>query len=119
MAIVNKKNFNEFDELREPDKARIELLNFPAGTVGRFTLQPGWKWTESVGPIAGTKTCQAPHLGLVIKGSLTIFGDDNSEETFEAGDAYQILPGHTAQVNGDEESVCFEFDSSTAQSYAK
>ena len=27
MAIVNKKNFNEFDELREPDKARIELCN--------------------------------------------------------------------------------------------
>ena len=85
MTIVNKKNFNEFDELREPDKAKIELLNFPAGTVGRFTLQPGWKWTESVGPIAGTKTCQAPHLGLVIKGSMSIFGDDGSEEQFGPG----------------------------------
>jgi hypothetical protein len=50
---------------------------------------------------------------------MTIFGDDGSEEQFEPGDAYQILPGHTAQVNGDKEVICFEFDSSTAQSYAK
>ena len=119
MKIIHKKNFNEFDELREPDKAKIELLNFPAGTVGKFTLQPGWKWTESVGPIAGTETCQATHLGLVIKGNLTIFGDDGSEVKCGPGDAYQILPGHTAQVDGEEEVVYYEFDSSTAQSYAK
>lgn len=119
MGIVNKKNFDHHDELRQPDKARIELLKFPAGTVGRFTLQPGWKWTESVGPIAGTATCQAPHLGIVVEGSLTIFGDDGSEEFFGPGDAYQILPGHTAEVNGDHPVICYEFDSSTAESYAK
>jgi len=35
-----------------------------------------------------------------------------------AGVAYEIKPGHDAWVVGDEPFVAYEFDSSTAQSYA-
>jgi hypothetical protein len=119
MANVIKKNFGNPDELREPDKMKVEFLEFPSGKVARLTSQPGWTWTECVSPIAGTETCQAHHLGVVTKGDLTIFGDDGSEETFGPGDAYEVLPGHTAQVKGDEEVECFEFASETAETYAK
>ena len=34
-------------------------------------------------------------------------------------DAYEILPGHDAWVVGNEPAVAFEFDSSTAATYAK
>ena len=29
-----------------------------AGTVGRGTFEPGWKWSDNVKPIAGTDSCQ-------------------------------------------------------------
>ena len=119
MANVIKKNFSNPDELREPDKMKVEFLEFPSGKVARLISQPGWTWSECVGPIAGTETCQAHHLGVVTKGDLTIFGDDGSEERLGPGDAYEILPGHTAEVNGDEEVECFEFSSETAETYAK
>ena len=91
MANVIKKNFSNPDELREPDKMKVEFLEFPSGKVARLTSQPGWTWTECVSPIAGTETCQAHHLGVVTKGDLTIFGDDGSEETFGPGDAYESV----------------------------
>jgi hypothetical protein len=41
--------------------------------------------------------CQCPHWGLVISGRLTIHYADH-DETFAAGDAYTIPPGHTPEV---------------------
>jgi Cupin domain len=38
--------------------------------------------------------CQAEHWGYVIAGRLT-FKTDAGEETFGAGDAYYVPPGHT------------------------
>jgi hypothetical protein len=43
-------------------------------------------------------SCQCPHWGYVMKGSWTIsYGD--REETFEAGDAFYMPPGHTPVRN--------------------
>ena len=38
--------------------------------------------------------CQSPHWGYVLAGSVTFRYADH-EETFEAGDAYYVPPGHT------------------------
>ena len=38
--------------------------------------------------------CQCPHWGYVLKGKIT-FRFADSEETYEAGDAYYVPPGHT------------------------
>jgi hypothetical protein len=45
--------------------------------------------------------------------------DDGSEQEIGAGQAYVIEPGHDAWVVGDEPVVGFEFDSRTAEEYAK
>ena len=45
--------------------------------------------------------------------------DDGTEVRRHAGQAYVIEPGHDAWVVGDEPFVAYEFDSSTAQTYAK
>jgi hypothetical protein len=45
--------------------------------------------------------------------------DDGTEADAVPGTAYVIEPGHDAWVVGDEPLVAFEFDSSTAQSFAK
>ena len=38
--------------------------------------------------------CQSPHWGYVFEGRMG-FRTDSGEETFEAGDAYYVPPGHT------------------------
>ena len=45
--------------------------------------------------------------------------DDGTEMEIKAGDAYVIDPGHDGWVVGDEPFVGYEFDSSTAETYAK
>ena len=37
--------------------------------------------------------CQCPHWGYVLKGKIT-FRFADSEETYDAGDAYYVPPGH-------------------------
>ena len=45
--------------------------------------------------------------------------DDGTEGDARPGDVYVIEPGHHAWVVSDEPFVAFEFDSTTAQTYAK
>ena len=50
--------------------------------------------------------CQCPHWGYVIKGKITYRFADR-EETYEAGDAYYVPPGHTPLVYDGNEVVEF------------
>jgi quercetin dioxygenase-like cupin family protein len=85
--------------------------------VGRFTFQPGWRWSECIKPVVGTDSCQAEHLGYAISGRIRIEHEDGTTADIGPGDAYVITPGHQAWVVGDEEFVGVEFKS--AAGYAK
>ena len=50
--------------------------------------------------------CQSPHWGYVLRGKLT-YKTAHGEETFEAGDAYYIAPGHTPVLYAGTEVVEF------------
>jgi hypothetical protein len=50
--------------------------------------------------------CQCPHWGYVFKGKIT-FRTADGDETFEAGDAYHVGPGHTPVLYSDTELVEF------------
>ena len=50
--------------------------------------------------------CQCPHWGYVLKGKIT-FRFADREETYEAGDAYYVPPGHTPVVYDGNEIVEF------------
>jgi mannose-6-phosphate isomerase-like protein (cupin superfamily) len=50
--------------------------------------------------------CQAEHWGYVISGKLT-FKTADGDETFEAGDAYYVGPGHTPVLYAGTEIVEF------------
>ena len=51
--------------------------------------------------------CQANHLGYVLKGKFSVRRADGVEETFEAGDAFVIEPGHTPIAFAGAEYVAF------------
>jgi quercetin dioxygenase-like cupin family protein len=106
MANAGNRNLDAPDEVREFENGRMDVAKFDDGvTVGRTVLQPGWRWSEHVKPIAGTHSCQANHVGYVVAGRIKIVMDDGQELELAAGDAYVIPPGHDAWVMGDETYV--------------
>ena len=58
--------------------------------------------------------CQCPHWGYVIKGKIT-FRFADREETYEAGDAYYVPPGHTPVMSAGNEIVEFSPTDSLAR----
>jgi hypothetical protein len=119
MPGVQARGFDSPDETRTPEKTKIEVVRMGDTTAARFTFEPGWKWSECVKPVAGTESCQARHVGVVHSGGLHVAHEDGTEQDLGPGDAYVIEPGHDAWVVGDERFVGFEFESRSAEDYAK
>jgi hypothetical protein len=112
------KSFERPDEVREFPKGHLELVNIGGVAVGRNTLEPGWRWSESVQPIAKTDSCEASHFGYVLSGTLKVRMDDGTELECSKGDVCLINPGHDAWVVSDEpvELVDFQGMGTYAQS---
>jgi mannose-6-phosphate isomerase-like protein (cupin superfamily) len=119
MAGAVKKSFESPDERRTPDKTEVEVVNLGSVKAARMTLQPGWRWSECIKPIAGTDSCQVHHEGMVAAGRMHVRHDDGTEIEIGAGDAYVIEPGHDAWVEGSQVFVGYEFDSKAAETYAR
>jgi hypothetical protein len=117
MRSVTKGNYGEPDEVRKPPLAEVNVVNIGEIATARATFQPGWRWSESVKPIAGTETCQFRHVGTVLSGRLVVQSGPDEVE-LGPGDAYVIEPGHDAWVLGDEPFVGVEFEDRTARSFA-
>ena len=116
-AATIKKSFETPDEVRTPPNARVQVVNLGDVKAMRATFEPGWKWSESVKPIAGTESCQVPHLMYQISGRMQIRMDDGTEIEIGPGDACAIPAGHDAWVVGDEPVVAIDFQG--AANYAK
>jgi len=111
------KSYDTPDEKRRPSKSVIDIVTVGDYTLGRFSFEPGWKWSECIKPVVQTDSCQNSHVGVCISGGLTVRTDGGQEHAVKAGDAYTIPPGHDAWVTSDEPFVGIEFIS--AANYAK
>ena len=109
MVGMAGKSLNKPDEVRTFDKGKLELINLDGRTVGRATLQPGWKWSQSVKPLVNTKSCEAPHFQYHMSGTLRVKMDDGTEKDFRAGDVSLLKAGHDAWVVGNEPVVVIDF----------
>jgi hypothetical protein len=101
---ITKKSITSPDEVREFPKGRLELVNVGAVVFGRMIVEPGWKWSDSVKPLAQTDSCEVPHQLYVESGALHVKMDDGTEV-----DLVAIAPGHDAWVVGDEPCVMVDF----------
>jgi quercetin dioxygenase-like cupin family protein len=119
MAGVERLDFDSPDETRTPDKTRVDLVRVGGTTAGRFAFEPGWRWSECVKPVAGTESCQLHHVGVVQSGTLRVAHEDGTETDLRAGEAYVIEPGHDAWVVGEERFVAYEFESRSAEEFAR
>jgi hypothetical protein len=119
MAGVVKKSFASPDQRRTPDKTEVHVVDLGSVKAARMTLQPGWRWSECIKPMAGTESCQIHHAGMAQSGHMHVRHEDGSEIDIGPGDAYVIEPGHDAWVDGPDAFVGYEFDSNAAESFAR
>ena len=107
--ITEHRGFAEPDEVREFPHGRAEILNVGGGVVGRLILEPGWRWSDDVRPIAGTASCEAPHFQYHVAGRIGIRMDDGTEFVAGPGDVTSLPSGHDAWVVGDETAIVVDW----------
>jgi class 3 adenylate cyclase len=117
MPRLQRRRFVESAEIRKFPNGEVRLVTIDDMVFGYFKLEPGWKWSQDVRPIAGTTQCEHRHVGYVIRGQLHVTMKDGSTMDFVAGDTYEIPPGHDAWVVGDETYHGVEF--SGARTFAR
>ena len=119
MPGVKTRSFDSPDETRTPNKTKVDVVHLGGTSAARLSLEPGWSWADCIKPIVGTDSCQLRHVGVALAGAMHIAHDDGTEQDIGAGEAYVIEPGHNAWVLGDEGFVGYEFESKSAEEYAK
>jgi hypothetical protein len=114
---TEQKSFDKPDETRSFEHGRLELLNIGGAEIGRLVLEPGWRWSEHVKPIAGTELCEAPHFQYHVSGTLGALMADGTELVIGPGEVTSVPEGHDAWVIGDEPVVIVDWFG--ASEYAK
>lgn len=109
MKTIDHCDFAAPDEVRTFPHGRAELITTESGVVGRLFLEPGWKWSTDVKPIAGTEWCEAPHLQYHVAGTIHVAMADGTEFDVGPGELSSLPAGHDAWVVGDEEVVLVDF----------
>jgi quercetin dioxygenase-like cupin family protein len=112
------RRFDTPDETREMRLGRFEVVRVGGVTIGRATYQPGWKWSEHVGPSVGATHCRVEHVGLVLAGCATVAFEDGRVIELRAGELFHVPPvPHDSWVVGDDDYVSLHFLG--AENYAR
>jgi quercetin dioxygenase-like cupin family protein len=114
VATLEAKSLDTPEESLEFPKLRGGTVTVGGVTIGRGTIEPGWRWSEHIKPIAGTASCEAPHTLYVMSGRLHVAMDDGTEGEIGPGMAAVIPPGHDAWVVGDEPCMTLDFTGAKA-----
>ena len=115
---VVQKRFDAPDEVKEFEKGRFEIVRLGSMVVGRATYQPGWKWSEHVGPGAGTALCEVEHVGIVVSGTAAVAFEDGRVIELRAGSLFYVpSTPHDSWVVGDTPYVSLHLMG--AEHYAK
>jgi len=117
MHETEHKSFDNGAEIREFPNGRAEIVTVGDVEIGRLILQPGWRWSNDVKPIAKTQSCEAPHFQYHVQGQLAILMDDGTQIVAVPGDVTSLPSGHDAWVIGEEPVVVVDWFG--ASTYAK
>lgn len=117
VSQLDAKSHDSPDEVRAPEKTRVEVVRLKDFTLGRLKFDPGWRWSDCIKPVVKTDSCQVAHLGYCVSGHIRIRMNDGTETAISPGMSYTIPPGHDAWVEGSEPFVCVEVMS--AEEFAK
>jgi len=119
VVMLEVKTVEKPDERRDFPRGHLEAVHLSGLDFAVGTFEPGWRWSESVAPIAGTKSCEIHHNGYVVQGRMHLLMDDGGEGEVGPGDVFVCPPGHDAWVVGDEPVIVYDFAGAMATDYAK
>lgn len=108
-TLAETKTLNAPEEVRTFEKGHMDLITVAGGLIGRLVLQPGWRWSVHVKPLAGTELCEAPHFQYHLAGTLGVRMADGREFEIAPGSVTYLGSGHDAWVVGDEEVVLIDW----------
>ena len=117
MPRLQRRNFANPENVRQFPNGKLKTISLDEVVVGEFVMQPGWRWSNDVKPLAGTHSCTAPHMQYHVSGQLAIRMDDGTEFVAGPGDITSLPSGHDAWVVGNEPVVVVDWYG--ASSYAK
>jgi class 3 adenylate cyclase len=103
------RSFDAPDITRDFANGFLDLINVGPLTFGRETLEPGWRWSVDVKPLAGTDLCEFHHVGYQVSGRWVCEDGDGTRVEIGPGDIFDTPPGHDAWVVGDERCVTLDF----------
>ena len=106
MIEVDLKQFDNPDNVIHFDKGKFETVTLGGMTIGRASYQPGWKWSNDVGPSVGEAYCAVEHVGMVVSGCAAVAFADGRVTELNAGDLFYVpSEPHDSWVVGDEPYV--------------
>ena len=104
-----QQDFAAPTETREFPHGRLDLVRIGGADIGRLTLEPGWRWSVDVKPLAGTELCEAPHFQFHVAGRLRVRTVDGAEFDATPGQVTALPSGHDAWVVGDDPVVVVDW----------
>lgn len=116
---------------KEMPKTKADIVVFPGSngaskTASKLTLQPGWRWCDCIKPVLPEAMqkfdyCQKPHFGFLQEGTISVWTDpklsasgESEKMIINAGQVYEIKPGHDAEIISECPAVAYEFESTWA-----
>ncbi len=109
MEVILKR-FDDPDDVTHFSNGKFETITLGGMTIGRATYQPGWKWSEDVGPRLDEEFCAVEHVGMVISGTATAAIVDGQVVEMKSGDFFYVpSEPHDSWVVGDEPYVSLHF----------
>lgn len=109
MADIQRRSFRTPHERVEYPFGATDEVHLGETVVGKSIHLPGWRWSDHIRPITGTRTCQVHHVGVVAGGRLRVRLEGGAELMLEPDDVYDIPPGHDSWVVGDEPLTIIEW----------
>jgi class 3 adenylate cyclase len=109
VGSIKRRRLDEPDERRPFEKGVGELTRLGTLTIGRALLEPGWRWSSSLGSAMDTPSCPIHHTQLVVAGRIAVQMDDGELMEMEPNDVIDVPPGHDAWVIGDEPVILLDF----------
>ena len=109
MGVIRWKSLDDPDEVRPWVRGTGVIARVGVHTIGRAVLEPGWRWSEHMGPAVGTTSCPVHHIQVVLSGRFAFRMEDGEEVELKGGDVADVPPGHDAWVVGDEPAVILDF----------
>ena len=109
MPGIDVKTFRNPDESRVFENGRLAVVTLGDVTIARTIVEPGWRWSKDIRPLAGTTSCQVHHLGFVVRGRIRVQMDDGTAQEMGPEDIYDIPPGHDAWVVGGDDAEIFDW----------